>query len=664
MTTSPKLKKLSLLLLIFLGFLSSVKAAVSSVSFTVINQTCPTSQDGSITATPNDGIGPFTYSWVLQAGCTQGQNLTSQTVTQVCSGEQGILITDLGDGSTNYFTSNMGPTPIAVIINSPEITNITCPGGADGQMPPRVFGGTGPYSFSWDNGSTDSVLTNVPAGTYVVTVTDANGCVAPSISSGTITEPAPIVITPLAVDLPLCGGSSCTEDVTFTAAGGNGGPFVISGINPVLTAPVSLVDICPGSSFEVSTTDIAGCVQTLTHTATTPQSVVAVVTVINQASCLSALNGQASVSGAGGTPPYLYNWYDVLGTPTTSTVSSLSFGTYNAEVVDQNGCSDTGQVVITSPVISPVVASAIVTNLVTCLTASNGEATASGAGGTPGYSFEWYDVPSAPITTATIGSLQSGTYNVEVKDQDGCVDTAQVIVTASIISPVVVSFTVSSICTGDLVADVQALASGGTAPYAYKWIDPVTGNANNNVQIGLTAGSYDIEVMDQDGCTDTAQATITAKDPLLINLGADTVNILGDSITLRSGYESPLYSNTWNNGAVQDSLIVKSSGSYSVMVTELSSGCSSSDTIVILQVTSSKTTISKELIKLYPNPASTSVEIVGNVANYFITDILGNIINNENKGSTIDLSSFQTGLYFIHARLKNGETKILRLVKK
>jgi len=596
----------------FIGFLNNIGKGnvdevlqVTSVTFNVVNQTCPSDQDGQITATPNDGAGPFQYSWILQGNCSQGANLNSQTVTQVCGGEQAVLITDQSDGQVGYFTVNIGPSEIAIIINSVEIKNVTCPGGSDGAVPPRVFGGTGPYAFSWDNGSTDSVATNLVAGTYVVMVTDANGCLAPGAASGVVNEPPPVVITPLATDIPVCGGVACTEDVTFSASGGHGPPaggFVISGINPVIAAPVVLTDICPGSSFEVATVDLLGCAQTLTHTAAsppvltltitedkpvtcqgvddgeatatagggtgpytyswldapfnpttptviglaagtytveatdqgtlctiistvtitspTPQVVVASASVNSDATCLTASNGAATASGAGGAPIYLFDWFDAPGTPSTAVVSALPIGVFNVEVKDQIGCVDTTQVTITAPVISPVVASANPTSIITCLAASNGEATGSGSGGLPGYDFNWYDVPGAPVITAVVGNLPVGTYNVGVTDQDGCADTAQVVITPQNPTPIVASILNfnPTICVGLATGDATGAGTGGniaSGGYMFNWYDVPGAPILNASVTSLPAGVFNVEVKDDDGCADTAQVTIIATPPLL-----------------------------------------------------------------------------------------------------------------------------------------------------
>ncbi|MFT6747297.1 MAG: hypothetical protein ACJAZ2_001647, partial [Glaciecola sp.] len=438
--------------------------AITSLTATPADQTCAGDCDGSITANVVGGAGPFFYEWFL--GATPHSNgINLNVINGLCAGAYLVIVTDLSDNDRKDVTVNIGPTFGVSLLALPP----TCPGGTDGSVSAFPFGGAAPLKYLWNNTQTTPSITGLTPATYSVVVTDDNGCATGGTKEVVDTLP-PIVITPLAVNIPKCGTEGCTEDVTFTAVGGNGPPpvtgFLISGINPPSEAPVILNDICPGASFEVFTEDSKGCPQTLTHTAAIIPPIVIATTELDTVTCLGVSDGAASASASGGLAPYVYNWTDIpagaVVNATGDTVTSLPAGTYNVEVTDSNDCVQQASVTVTSPTPQVVTAGASVSSIVTCIQASNGEVTATGTGGDPGpgYLFNWYSILPVSPSTAVVDSLPEGTYFVEVKDVDGCVDTAQVDVTAPVVSPVVAGASVSSVITCVIASNGEVTATG------------------------------------------------------------------------------------------------------------------------------------------------------------------------------------------------------------
>ncbi|PIX36365.1 MAG: hypothetical protein COZ59_01485, partial [Bacteroidetes bacterium CG_4_8_14_3_um_filter_31_14] len=113
-------------------------------------------------------------------------------------------------------TANVTITqPTELIANITEHTNVSCFGGTNGSATVVASGGTPAYTYSWNpSGQTTSVATNLPAGTYNVTVTDANGCVANASITTSCFE-----ITSILVDA--CWTTEGEQEMVFFQVGPN-----------------------------------------------------------------------------------------------------------------------------------------------------------------------------------------------------------------------------------------------------------------------------------------------------------------------------------------------------------------------------------------------------------------------------------------------------------
>ena len=140
--------------------------------------------DGEVTVTSTGGTTPYTYLWDDPAG------QTTQNATGLCAGTYCVTVTDAnGCTSTSCVTVNE-PGAIVITIDG---TDLLCNGVCIGAADATISGGVTPYTFSWDNGATTEDLSNLCAGTYTLTVTDAN-----SISNNasiTISEPTAVTLT-------------------------------------------------------------------------------------------------------------------------------------------------------------------------------------------------------------------------------------------------------------------------------------------------------------------------------------------------------------------------------------------------------------------------------------------------------------------------------------
>src|SRR4030095_4625271 len=187
---------------------------------------------GSIDLTVAGGTAPFTYAW--------SNGATTQDLTGIAAGTYNVTVTDAG-GCTQTLNGIVIAEPAAIVLTETHV-DVNCNGASTGSIDLTVAGGTAPFIYAWSNGATTQDLTNIPAGTYNVTVTDAGGCTQ-TLNNIVITEPAAIVLTETHVNAN-CNGAS-TGSIDLSVAGGTA-PYTYTWSNGATTQ--DLTNIPAGTS--------------------------------------------------------------------------------------------------------------------------------------------------------------------------------------------------------------------------------------------------------------------------------------------------------------------------------------------------------------------------------------------------------------------------------
>ncbi len=522
-------------------------------STTTTASTCG-NPNGTATVTPGGGTPAYTYSW------NTVPVQTTATATGLIAGSYTVTITD-ANGCTTTAVANVVNSggPSASISAS---TNISCFGASSGSATVSVSGGTGPYSYSWNSApiQTTATATALPAGSYTVTVTDANNCVV--TASVTLTQNPAITATQSQVNV-LCNGA-CTGVATVVASGGTGSYTYLWA--PSGGTGASATSLCAGN-YTCTISSPAGCTITQSFTITEPPALTTTNSQVNEL-CNGGNTGSATVNPAGGTPAYSYSW-NTIPVQTTATATGLTAGSYTCTVTDANGCTTTVSFTITQPTALLATTTFVQS---TCGNA-NGTATVNISGGTPIYSVSWNTIPVQTTTTAT--GLLAGNYTATVTDANNCTTNATVTVTnagsptATLISSTNVS------CFGGNNGDATVTAGSGTPPYTYAWNSiPVQTTATATA---LPAGNYTVTVTDANNCTATATVTITEPPALTISGTSTDVDCFGNATGTASvlvGSGSPGYSYSWNSAPVQTTANATGliAGPYTCTVTD-TNGC-------------------------------------------------------------------------------------------
>ncbi len=520
---------------------------------------CFNDSSGTIDVTVNGGVPPYSYLWNTGETSEDLANLDSATYT--------LTVTDVNGCQQVVAQAIDQPDILASTISQ---SPVSCNGLSDGNIDLTVTGGTGPYSYFWNNGATTEDLSSIPAGNYNVLITDAKGCA--TTNSIQVTQPTAIVLSVIVTNVSCFGGNNGA--VTLTVTGGAGGNTFLWNTSDTTQ---SLSGVTTGV-YTVQVTDQNGCTASINATVTQPSAALSATADSTDVSCFGANNGQVDVTVTGGTQPYSYLWSNGA---TTQDVSGLGPNTYSVTITDANGCGFT----ISSFVNEPQLLTATITPThVSCNGGSNGAADLTVSGGNPGYTYLWNNF----ATTEDLSGLTAGNYTVIVTDTKNC----QVIASTTITQFASLSITgsVTNVsCYGGSDAQVQITTAGGTGTYSYLWSNTSTAED----QTGLTAGNYIVVATDGNNCTASAAFTVTQPDTLTVTGVVTHVNCNGNAngavnITVAGG--TVVYSYLWSNGTTTQDLNGLSGGTFTVTVTD-AQGCVATGTYTVNEPTAITSTI-------------------------------------------------------------------------
>lgn len=569
---------------------TQLTAAVSSLS----HVTCFGGSNGSFTVAGANATAPYVYS--LNGGAPQSggtfSGLTAGTYTVTVSDQNGCSV----------IVSATVTQPASTLSLSTTQTNVLCYGGATGAIDLTPIGGTAPYSYTWSNGATTQDISGLPAGTYTVSVNDANGSFGGCGASTTVTifqPPAPLTLTTTQSNVQCFGGSNGSIDLTPS---GGTPVYYYTWNNGATTQDLSGLAI---GTYTVTVHDAngitGGCAATTSITISQPTTPLSLTSTQVNVSCNGGSNGAINLTPSGGTPNYSYLWNNGA---TSEDITGLTVGTYTVTVNDANGssggCSATTSIIITQPA-TAVALSTTQTNVL-CYGGSTGAIDLSVIGGTAPYSYSW----SNGLTTQDISGLTAGTYAVNVTDaagnSGGCFATLSVTIGQPLTPVSATATTVDVACYGGSSGSVNLTPSGGTAPYFYSWSN---GAATEDLT-ALAAGTYTVIVTDGAGNVGACSATInvTIGQPALpVSIISSPTNVLcyggsNGAISVIASGGTPTYNYLWSNGATTSTISGLTAGTYSVTVTDnngTTGGCMTTQTLTITQPSLITSSISPSL---------------------------------------------------------------------
>ncbi|MCA1800205.1 MAG: hypothetical protein LC650_02835, partial [Actinobacteria bacterium] len=483
--------------------------AVTNVEAT--NLTSNGADDGTITITAAGGTTPYQYS-------LDGTTFQSEaTFTALPPGTYQTHVQDANGCTTTYFDVTI-TEPGVLAVSTVNATNITCNGEANGTITITATGGTEPYQYSLDGTTfqSEATFTALAPGTYQTYVKDDNDNTI-SGTNVTITEPAALAVSSVNATNVTCNGNADGK-ITITATGG-ATPYQYSLNGTTFQSEATFSNLPPGT-YQIHVQDVNGCTATDTDVTITEPAVLALTNVeATNVTCNGNDNGTITITATGGTTPYLYS-IDGLSYQSESNFSNLPPGTYQIHVQDDNGCTAIGtDVTITEPA-ALTVTNVEATNL-TCNGDNNGTITIAATGGTAPYQ---YSIDGLSYQSeSNFSNLPPATYQIHVQDANGCTVTdADVTITEPELLVVTVDSKTDLLCNGDDDGTITLSATGGIPPYEFS-IDSMMTQTTDNVFTGLSAGEYDVFVIDDANCNATAgKVELTQPDALEIFVVSQT----------------------------------------------------------------------------------------------------------------------------------------------
>ncbi len=500
--------------------------------------------------------------WYIVSGGQTNQPVVnpSQTTTFYVTATDafGCSVVDSVKVEVDAFTANFA-----------QIHPLYCHNDCNGYIQIGITNPVLPVTYQWNNGSQSDQLTNLCAGTYEVTVTDALGC--SKVLSTTFTNP-PL----LEASLQVLSNASCdiynpnTGSVQVTAWGGT--PSYHYHWNTNDTIPL-LQNLFAGI-YTVTVTDHNGCDTILSVTITDP-SPLQILAVPQPTLCFGSCDGSAQVYITNqGTPPYTYQWST---NENGTSINNLCAGIYSVTVIDAEYCVRVQAIAVNQPdSIRPVLS----VPPIKCYGDTTYITISQIIGGTPSYTWVWNDGSSGQ----SLYGVSAGTYSLTITDAHQCVDTTIIVVQ----QPSLLTSTaniVNTLCTASCNGSAQVIPTGGTSPYSFVWS---TGQHSSQIT-SLCEGAYRVTVTDANGCTYVDEYTIgnnnyappleAIAQPPVIYTGQSS-QLLAQTTGTNQFYWAP--SNTLSNPYVKNPVATPTeTTTYIVHITDYN-GCTNIDTVVVM----------------------------------------------------------------------------------
>jgi len=668
------------------------------------NISCNGFSDGSIDIQANGGTTSYTYYF-------NGALITNTTISGLVAG---TYTDSIIDNNGCVFTETITLTEPTLLSSLLSTSNMSCNGICDGTITPQVNGGTAPYSSLWNNSFTTSNLDSLCVGNYTLSITDNNGCIL--TDSAVITEPSAIVISlDSSANVTIYGGNDGAL-FTTTYGGVNSFTHLWAGPAGFSASTLNINNLIAGTYY-LTTTDSTLCSVTDSFEITQPPSLTASLDSVINLDCNGICTGELYITADGGDSVYTYLWFGPNGyTSTDEDIDSLCAGTYTLELSDttntvtlyfdvleptpvtivsiadtaicykgtaqanayvyggnypyqtlwSNGSTNTstilpsgihfvsitdanGCVANDSVTVHQADSISINTSIinVSCYGLQDGEITFTIInGGTAPFQYSANNGINYQ-TSNTFYNLAAGTADYLVSDANGCSNAISVIIYQPEELGCIINTTNAS-CYGDCDGTATASVNGGTGPYIYDW-----GGANPN---NLCAGFYNLIVTDTNGCLTASSTTISEPNPVIVNIWQN-----GNTIEATPGYINyQWYDANGNpiNGAINDTFIPTVQGEYSVEVVDTNGCIATSYSILILIDFIGE---SESELTIYPNPTKGNLTIKSTeeLTSISVLNSLGNrliFIDNNitfKKQTSIDLTTFAKGVYFIQIELNN-----------
>lgn len=438
---------------------------------------CFGESNGSIDVNTTGGTAPYSFDWT---NSTYQLSAVTEDLNNFPSDTYYMVVTDVNNCE---FIDSFFISQPPLLEGSTIGVDILCKNESTGSIDLTVVGGVQPYQYAWSNGATTEDINNLPAGNYMVVVSDDNFCTFST--SVTLTEPDDTLGYDFISNPAVCHGEA-SGSLHLSVEGGTP-DYDISWSSGETTLDV--VGLTAGW-YTFLITDDHGCQQTDSAEVTQPDLLLTN-EIVTDVTCKGLSDGIIDISPSGGTAPYNYTWFNSVFALSSQEQDLVDFPSdvYHLELRDSLGCLT--EIFVNLPEPDSLLIDLIGAVDVTCFGGSDGSLDIEVTGGNPGYQYNWSNASSLQ----DLIDVPVGVYTVEVTDTKSCTESAEY----TIYEPdaVEVSFSVTSVtCIDQFDGTATVFGAGGLGDYSYEWN---TGDVTEMID-QLNGGIYSVTATDIVGC--------------------------------------------------------------------------------------------------------------------------------------------------------------------
>lgn len=482
-------------------------ALISSI--TGYDVLCNGSSTGSADLTVSGGTSPYAYAWASATNMLGNV----QDLNSVVAGNYHVTVTD-NKGCTRE-DSIIIYEPLPLLVSETHV-DVNCYGGTDGSIILTPSGGTLPFTYQWANSvgalpNVSSSLSNIPAETYMVTVTDFNGCTKTKTIS--VTQPSsPLSLTETHEHVTCFGGNNGNIDVSIQ---GGTTPYSFLWSNGAISEDVSLL---LAGNYSLLMTDANGCNLTFAVTINQPSTPVSITSAVTDVNCFGGTDGDINITTSGGTPPYQYSWVNSSFVLSLTQEDAINFPAdmYWVTILDSQNCELVDSFSIQEP---PQIVFDFQTIDVKCYGEATGIIDLSVTGGVSPYQYAWNN----GSVSQDLILVPTGSYAVTVTDIHNCTMIDSQWVSQPIQALGSTQLIEQTSCAGYADGSAQVIIEGGTAPYQYNW---TTGSVQSVIQ-NVTSGNYYLTVTDSNLCLFVDTIFVPQPDFITPNATIDKISCNG-----------------------------------------------------------------------------------------------------------------------------------------
>lgn len=444
-----------------------------NIILTKTDASCFAATDGSIQASVLGGRAPYNLTWSTPVVLDSNM---------LAAGNYEVTVTD---NNNCEVINNISLEEPALLLGDLNITKLlACNESNDGEITVTPSGGTPPYQFLWNDGTSDSSITGLAPATYAITITDTNNCTfTDSILLNAPQELELIIDNQKNID---CNNGA--NGLIHTSTNGGAPPFQFYLNNNIFTD--GEFDNLVAGTYEIFATDANNCITTTsTITLNQPDSLSATI-ITTPLDCPNTATGTTSISTTGGTGNYQYTWSNGI---TGNSNNGLTADQYEVIITDANGCEKIVNFEITSPV--PLSTDFTIED-VKCFAGNDGSILINNTiGGKPPYTY-YLEGGNLSPNNQQLDNLLMGNYTLRTVDALNCEITDQINISEPSLLEATITITDSLKCQGAIDGSLSVATIGGVAPYQILWENGGTQSINNN----LAAGNYSATITDANDC--------------------------------------------------------------------------------------------------------------------------------------------------------------------